>query len=612
MTDRLSILMVAPFDGSDATAVRDYLFSFNAHSKHHYRYVFDCRVLDERFDLASFDVIVIFWTLDVVGPALSDVMCERIAAARALKVLFRQDDYRDVRRTNEAMRRLGIQLVFGCVDAADTETFYPRARIPTLEASYTVLPGYVPRYLERVTPPPASSRQIDLGYRSRAMPFYLGDLGREKRLIAERFTAIAEEYGFRADISVREEDRLYGRRWVTFLRSCRCVLGSASGASVVDFTGDIRRNCERYLALNPAAGYDEVKARFFADVDGAVVIDTVSPRVFEAAAFRCTMVNHEGRYGRLLAPDRHYICVKRDYSNVAEVVERIRDREFCRQLADNAHADLIASGRYSYAAFARDFDEALARHIGPAARATRASSVRFYARNYLRHRQAIIPVGDRFVLAPSSHLAFEVARRGLARLPRSRLGPVLSRLIQNPMNFAVKAATTWWVALTTRPLRSLLVVSARLRRAGHHVPVVALLDDLRKLDVIRRAQAGVLRTRQPFSLCLDFDGVSRTLVLTSVVEFVPPPSAELPDEGGQVNLLVWDHSALGHQVVYSLGRRHWLTASVGPGGVHRFDAVSQLLRLQPDEVWPVLRRVLERPPRAGSIRESARLKATST
>jgi hypothetical protein len=598
MSDRLTVLVLAPFDGSDASAVRDFLFSFHAFSRHDYRYVFDLRVLDSRLDISTFDVIVLFWTLDLLGPELSEALQIRIAASPALKIVFRQDDYRDVRAANAVMRRLGTHVVFTCVRGADHEAFYPRERIPSLEACYTALPGYVPRGLERTIARPARARPIDIGYRSRAMPYYLGDIGQEKRVIAERFHAIAERHGLRADISVREEDRLYGRRWSSFLGSCRCVLGTASGASVVDFTGDIRRNCERYVALNPRATYEDVKARFFADVDGRLSIDTVSPRIFEAAAVGCTMVNHEGHYGGILQPDHHYIRVKRDYSNVGEVVDRIKDAAFCRRLADNAHADLIASGRYAYATFVREFDDALARHARAPLRARSRAAVGFYARNYIRHGQAVVPYRDRFLLVPSSHFLFEMLRRSLARLPRFRHGPILGRLIQNPMNFAIKAATTWWIVLTTPPMRALFRAYLCARRSGSPVSLFALLDDVRKLEIVRRARLGTLRTRQAFDVVGHFEAASKVLTLTSALPSAGRaclPPAEPTDIAESVATVVWDHCALGQQVMYALGRRRWLTASVGPGGVHRFDAIAELLRGQPAIVRPALRLLLRRP-----------------
>ena len=323
--------MLSTYEGTDASAVRDYLLSFRLHSRHHYYYALDCRRLDGRIDLRPFDVIVIFWDVYLLGPELSDAVRERIARAPAVKVAFLQDEYRDVRRVNQAMAELGIQVAFTCVAEADHRIFYPADVIPSLEGLYTVLPGYVPRYLEEHRFEVESPRPIDIGYRSRAMPVYLGDLGLDKTVVAERFHELARAEGLVSDISVLERDRLYGRQWVAFLRDCRCVLGTSSGASLVDFSGEIRRGCERYLALNPEAGYADIKTRFFADADWKVIIDTVSPRVFEAAALGCTLVQHEGLYGGILRPDEHYIRVRRDYSNVADVLDRIRDHAFCRE-----------------------------------------------------------------------------------------------------------------------------------------------------------------------------------------------------------------------------------------------------------------------------------------
>src|SRR5262245_22790992 len=247
--ERLKILVLAAYDGTDARAVRDYLMSFRLHSRHDYYYVFDCRALPGRMDLSPFDAILIFWHVDLLGPDLPASLREQIARAPGLKVVIRQDEYRDIEPVNRAMAEIGTQVVLTCTAEADHGIFYPAAAIPQLEGIYTVLPGYVPRYLEEVSLDLERSRPIDVGYRSRAMPFHLGDLGQEKAAVAERFQTLGPPAGLIMDISIQERDRLYGRRWLAFLKSCRAVLGTSSGASVADFTGGIRRACARYLAL---------------------------------------------------------------------------------------------------------------------------------------------------------------------------------------------------------------------------------------------------------------------------------------------------------------------------------------------------------------------------
>ena len=400
-------------------------------------------------------------------------------------------------------------------------------------------------------------------------------------MVAQRFQALARAEGLASDISVLERDRLYGRQWVKFLRDCRCVLGTSSGASVADFTGEIRRACERHLALNPAASYLEVKARFFADADWKVVIDTTSPRVFEAAALGCTLVQHEGLYGGILRPDEHYVCVRRDYSNVADVIDRMRDRGFCREMAKRSHRDLIASGRYSFQAFARWFDGVLAKHVPGRRGSGSLSPARFYAEGYLRRRQAIVPWAERFVVTPSAQLAHHLARLALERLPRARRGPLMSRLIHNPAGIVRKGLATWRLLRRDRGLRGILTAYRRRPDLRRTVSLHALLDDLLRLDLIRAARQGSLRTRQSFTVGWEYDVAAAALVAVSTRGRASAGST-LPAEAidalaqGRVRALVWDHAAVASQVVCRAGRSRWLTFTLGQGGVYRFLALERL------------------------------------
>ena len=212
---------------------------------------------------------------------------------------------------------------------------------------------------------------------------------------------------------------------------------------------------------------EDVKQRFFAAVDWRVVIDTVSPRTFEAAAFRCTLVQHEGGYAEILDPERHYIRVRRDYSNIQDVVDRMRDRAYCQHLAENTYRDLIASRLYSYQTFAAQFDRRLTAHIGRPATRRPVSALKFYTTNFIKHRQAIVPRGDRFTVLPSKKLALDIWRRCLSRVPRGRFGAVIDRLIDNPNDFFVKAYTSTRIGLGVAPLRALVaqyLTDPRLRR----------------------------------------------------------------------------------------------------------------------------------------------------
>ena len=95
---------------------------------------------------------------------------------------------------------------------------------------------------------PDAQRAVDVGYRGRPLPAYLGRGAQEKTLIGERFAELAAGSGLRLDIAGAEADRLYGDDWYRFLADCRCLLGVESGASAFDLEGEVFAEYDRLRA----------------------------------------------------------------------------------------------------------------------------------------------------------------------------------------------------------------------------------------------------------------------------------------------------------------------------------------------------------------------------
>ncbi len=68
----------------------------------------------------------------------------------------------------------------------------------------------------------------------------------------------------------------------------------------------------------------------------------------------------EGEYSGVLRPMVHYIPLKKDFSNFDQVVGLIGDPGVRAEIVENAHRDLIRSGRYSYEQFVAGVDDDLA------------------------------------------------------------------------------------------------------------------------------------------------------------------------------------------------------------------------------------------------------------
>ncbi|MBI3746668.1 MAG: hypothetical protein HY264_09170, partial [Chloroflexi bacterium] len=131
-------------------------------------------------DLEAFDGLLIHYNLVMTSSwHLSPVARWRIRSFSGVKAAFIQDEYRFVDDTVSVLRTLGVGVLFSCVPTEEIEKVYPRARLPKLLRVVNVLTGYVPDALLDAPVPPYDERPIDVGYRGRRLPAWLGALAQE-------------------------------------------------------------------------------------------------------------------------------------------------------------------------------------------------------------------------------------------------------------------------------------------------------------------------------------------------------------------------------------------------------------------------------------------------
>jgi len=224
------------------------------------------------------------------------------------------------------------------------------------------LPGYVSDDLIREAQKmarPDENRSIDIGYRGRKLPFYMGKGGQEKSEIGIRFKEAASKSELKLDIEVDEDRRIYGQSWSEFVSDCRAMLGVEAGVSIFDIEGVVRSEYEHLIESNLAMSFEEASERLLSKWEDNIQYRTISPRHFEAAAFRVCQILFEGNYSAVLQPMKHYIPLKKDFSNFDDVIRMFRDETRRRELTENAYTDLIASGKYTYKSFINSFDDEL-------------------------------------------------------------------------------------------------------------------------------------------------------------------------------------------------------------------------------------------------------------
>lgn len=350
----MEFLLLCDHRPEGAATVIDHINALCDVPGHRIRWVSILGDLPDSLDLSRFDAVMVHYSLILSNDTyVSARTRDRLRQFPGVKAVFIQDEYRWVDRAIDAMNYVGIDVLFTCVPEAEIDKVYAPERTPSIRKVNT-LTGFVPKPLLDVEPLSFAARSIDVGYRARRLSALFGALAREKWLIAERFLADAPRYSLVCDISCREQDRIYGADWTEFVRNCRAMLGSESGASVFDFSGRLQTDIEAYEREHPGATYEEVRDRFYPGQDGIVRMNQISPRCFEAAALRTLMILYEGEYSGVLEPWRHYVPLRKDHGNMDEVVAVLRDERRWSEIVDNAYREVACNPRWSYERFGAD------------------------------------------------------------------------------------------------------------------------------------------------------------------------------------------------------------------------------------------------------------------
>jgi hypothetical protein len=383
------MLMLYDDRSTHVYTIKEHLNAFANYSRHRYYFLPATGVVPgidnvkTPPDFGVYDAVVVHYSVRIsLDEHLSLGVADLVSSFSGPKILFIQDEYENTEIARSWIEKLGIKAVFTNVPLDEIEKVYPRSRFPDVDFIPT-LTGYVPEdpTLDELVAPLAE-RKIVIGYRGRQLPHHYGQLGYEKYLIGAEMKHRAEEAGIAADIEFDDSHRIYGPDWYRFIASCRATLGSESGANVFDDDGSLRALALRHSKMRyPAFAASHLKGR-----DNFVRMNQISPKIFEAIRLRTALILFEGNYSGVVKPDEHYIPLKKDFSNVAEVFARVSDLAHLEALTTRAYDQIIATGRYSYATFVDGIDCYVERQCprGPRARIFSAPAIAYYREDETR------------------------------------------------------------------------------------------------------------------------------------------------------------------------------------------------------------------------------------
>ena len=338
----------------------DHLYSFKKYSSHRCFYLnIGTRGIPKYVKRLDWDLIIIHtfllstrWTRELFMKNTQQLGF--LKSSTAVKVVLPQDEFLNMDLICDFIKEFGISHVFSVAPKSEWPIIYRTVDLKTVKF-HKVLTGYIDDSLinkvKKIARSMPRERSIDIGYRTHRIPFWLGRHGNLKWLIADVFQDKARQRGLIVDISTRSEDTIQGDDWYRFLLRCKYQIGVEGGASILDWDGTYRKSTGEYLRQQPQATFEEVEQACFPGADGSLRLFAISPRHLECCATRTCQVLVEGDYDGVLVPGKHYIELKRDFSNIDEVLDIISKDELREEITGRAWEDIVESGRFTYRVF---------------------------------------------------------------------------------------------------------------------------------------------------------------------------------------------------------------------------------------------------------------------
>jgi hypothetical protein len=263
-------------------------------------------------------------------------VASRLDRRRGKLVAFVGNEYDLLDEKLEFIRRAEPEVICSQLPLAAARYLYGdcgRSRI--LEMPHALNPRHY-------YPMPGCVRDIDIGFRGDIYWPFVGD--RERTDLIEWFEHHSASAGLSCDIARERVDR---EDWNRFLNRCKGIVGAESGTYYLNERGKLLERARAYnLNENRGAGFAEVFAKFYADQPREVSGKSISSRHFEAIGAKTCQILIEGHYNGILHPDRHYIAVKRDLSNIGDALERFRDKRCRQRMVDETYEYALAEHTY--------------------------------------------------------------------------------------------------------------------------------------------------------------------------------------------------------------------------------------------------------------------------
>ncbi len=288
---------------------------------------------------------------------------KRVKEFDSIKIAIPQDEHQFSDRLFDLFSSAKIDIIYTLYNRDDDiKKVYLKSKTynPIIKK---VLTGYIDDNAIKFfkNSPNLNKRKIDFAYRARSLMENHGRHASYKVLILKKLKKYLDQKAFNNDIEYGDDDissllksTKLGKDWFKFLISSKFILGSESGASLLDVDGSIQKKVFEFKFKNPKASFNEIEKNCFKNIDFNVSYFMMGPKNFEAILSKTLQILIEGEYNNILKPSKHYIELKKDFSNIDEIIKITNDLNFCQKFVDDAKEDILKNKRLYYKNFVED------------------------------------------------------------------------------------------------------------------------------------------------------------------------------------------------------------------------------------------------------------------
>ena len=305
-------------------------------------------------DLRSFDTLIIHHSA-VIYPyrnmhvGFSDEALKALKRFPGIKLAFAQDEYRSVAERRSFFNDIEINHLFSLSSPSGYEVIYGPPKDRTYSIS-TVLPGYISNHMMQWNSSSFKERPIDVGYRGRILPEWMGDVSNLKSGIVDLIEREIQsrKISVSTDLSVSERDRFYGNSWKKFLNSTKSQIVTSSGSSMLDIDG---RFVESHFG----------KARITINTEAPIRFDhhAMSPRILDYAVSGNLIIRIHGHdYGGVLN-EENSIRLYEDASNFEDVISQINQEDKYLSLINSSKKNIVFNENFHFSTLGNEVNKQL-------------------------------------------------------------------------------------------------------------------------------------------------------------------------------------------------------------------------------------------------------------